>query len=56
MSILNGVSNTASRLGADEIIIVTGFYSNLSINGFTRNTRGSSSQVNFRLADSFFMH
>ena len=48
LSVLNGVSNAASRFGADEIGIVTDFYSNLSIKGFTRNTRGSSSQVNFR--------
>ena len=40
LSILNGVANIASRLGADEIGIETDFYSNLSIKGFTRNTRG----------------
>ena len=49
LSILNGVSHAASRFGADEIGIVTDFYSNLSIKGFTRNKHGSSSQVNFRL-------
>ena len=50
MRILNDVSNTASRLGADEIGIVIDFYSDLSIKGFTRNTHGSSSRVvNFRL-------
>ena len=49
LSIFNGVSNTASRLGANEIGMVADFYSNLSIKAFTRNTRGSSCQVNFRL-------
>ena len=49
MSILNDVSNNASRLGAGEIGIVTDFNTDLSIKGFTRNTHGSSSRVNFRL-------
>ena len=31
LSILNGASNAASRFGADEIGIVTDFYTNLSI-------------------------
>ena len=43
LSILNDVSITASRLRADEIGIVTDFYSHLFIKDFTRNTHGSSS-------------
>ena len=49
LSILNYDSITASRLRADEIEIVTDFYSDLSIKGFTRKKHGLSSQVNFRL-------
>ena len=40
---------SASRLGADAIGIVIDFSSDLSIKGFTRNTHGLSSHVNFRL-------
>ena len=49
MKILNDVSKTASRLGADKIGKVIDFYSDLLIKGFTRNTYGSSFRVNFRL-------
>ena len=49
LSILNDVSKAAAFFEAEEIGVVTDFYSDISIKCFTRGTRGSSSQVKFSL-------
>ena len=49
---LHDISNIASRLRSDEIEIVTDFYSDRSIKGFsspTHTAQATSSHVNFRL-------
>ena len=49
LSILNDVSKAAAFFEAEEIGVVTDFYSDISIKCFTRGTRGYSSQVKFSL-------